>query len=104
MKTLVKDGVSSYLLEDSVEVSLTADNMTVGNPAQFIVLDCNTSNITTHLGVNAPDDWTGGKYTFDGTSWAVNADWSAPTGEPPEYPDDGAEYTWNRENFSWEVT
>ena len=27
---------------------------------------------------NAPADWTGDRYTFDGTTWAQNPDWVEP--------------------------
>jgi len=27
---------------------------------------------------NAPDDWTGNKYFYDGAAWTLNPDWIDP--------------------------
>ena len=84
MKTIVETstGLSKYLLADDVTITATADNITVGDPAQFIIADLNSGNTTiTENVTNAPSDWTGNKYTFNGTTWAANPDWVEPTEE-----------------------
>ena len=81
MKTIVEtsSGLSKYLLADDVTITATADNITVGDPAQFIIGDLNSTTVTVTDNVtNAPEDWTGNKYTFDGTTWTLNPDWVDP--------------------------
>jgi len=81
MKTIVETstGLSKYLLADDVTITATADNITVGDPAQFIIADLNSGNTTiTENVTNAPSDWTGNKYTFNGTTWSANSDWVDP--------------------------
>ena len=82
MKTIVETstGLSKYLLADDVTITATADNITVGDPAQFIIADLNSGNTTiTENVTNAPSDWTGNKYTFNGTTWTANPDWVDPS-------------------------
>ena len=81
MKTIVETstGLSKYLLADDVTITSTADNITVGDPAQFIIGDLNGSTVTITDNVsNAPDNWSGNRYTFDGTNWAANPNWVDP--------------------------
>ena len=82
MKTIVEtsSGLSKYLLADDVTITATADNITVGDPAQFIIGDLNSTTVTVTDNVtNSPEDWTGNKYFFDGTTWTLNPDWVDPT-------------------------
>lgn len=84
MKTIVETstGLSKYLLADDVTITATADDITVGDPAQFIIADLNSTTVTVTDNVtNAPEDWSGNKYTFDGTTWAANPDWVDPDAE-----------------------
>ena len=72
MKTIVENStqLSKYLLEDSISVALNESNITVADPAQFIISDLNNATATLHTSVsNAPEDWEGNRYTFDGTDW-----------------------------------
>ena len=81
MKTIVEtsSGLSKYLLADDVTITATADNIIVGDPAQFIIGDLNSTTVTVTDNVtNAPDDWSGNKYFFDGTTWTLNPDWVDP--------------------------
>lgn len=78
MKTLVKDGLSLYVFEDDKVLDITASNVQVGEPLEFTILDCNSSNVTLHTDVTPPADWAGCKYNFDGTSWTANSDWEEP--------------------------
>ena len=85
MKTIVETStnLSKYLLADDVTITATADNITVGDPAKFIIGDLNSTTVTITDGVtNAPDDWTGNKYFFDGASWTDNPNWIDPSDEP----------------------
>ena len=81
MKTIVETttGLSKYLFEDDVSVTANPDHIVVGDPVKFIVGDLNSSNTTiTENVTNAPSDWTGNKYTFDGTTWAQDSNWVDP--------------------------
>jgi len=87
MKTIVEtsSGLSKYLLADDVTITATAENITVGDPAQFIIGDLNSTTVTVTDNVtNAPADWTGNKYFFDGTTWTLNPNWVDPTLEDEE--------------------
>jgi hypothetical protein len=84
MKTIVETStkLSKYLLADDVAITATSDDITVGDPAQFIIADLNSGNTTiTENVTNAPDDWTGNKYFLDGTTWSANPDWVDPDAE-----------------------
>ena len=84
MKTIVETStkLSKYLLADNVALISTADNITVGDPAQFIIGDLNSTNTTVTENVtNAPSDWTGNKYKFDSGTWSANPDWVEPEEE-----------------------
>jgi hypothetical protein len=84
MKTIVETatGLSKYLLDDSETITANSDHIVVGDPAELIVADLNSSNATiTENVTNAPSDWTGNKYTFDGTTWTQNPDWVDPNAE-----------------------
>lgn len=84
MKTIVETstGLSKYLLADDVTIVSNAENITVGDPAQFIISDMNSTTVTiTENVTNAPADWSGNKYTFDGTTWTQNPNWVDPASE-----------------------
>tara|TARA_R110000782_G_scaffold262991_1_gene355425 strand:- start:71 stop:370 length:300 start_codon:yes stop_codon:yes gene_type:complete len=84
MKTLTKNNLSLYLLEDAEEVTLTDTNVVVGT--RFIVDDCNSSDSVLHEGVaTPPGDWVGHMYTYNGTAWALNPAYTPP--EEPEVPE-----------------
>ena len=62
-----------------------AINITVGDPAQFIIADLNSGNTTiTENVTNAPSDWTGNKYKLDGTTWSANPAWVDPSEDDGE--------------------
>ena len=84
MKIIVETGsnLAKYAIADDVVVQSTADNITVGDPVEFTIVDLNDPTTTVYADVtNTPDDWTGNKYTFDGTTWAANADCVEPEDE-----------------------
>jgi hypothetical protein len=84
MKTIVRkdSNVSLYLLPDSTVVKIGDPMTQVGEPAEFMIADCNTGNCVVHENVTAPDDWAGCKYLFDGTNWTPNPDWVDPHAKP----------------------
>lgn len=78
MKTLLKDNVSLYLFADDKSLSIEKDSIVVGDPLEFIILDCNSSNTVLVENVSAPADWVGGKYVFDNGVWSINIHWVDP--------------------------
>jgi hypothetical protein len=87
MKTIVETStkLSKYLLADDVTVVSNSDMIHVGDPIQFSIGDLNSSAVTiTENVTNAPSDWAGNKYTFDGTTWALNPNWVDPEAEDGE--------------------
>jgi len=64
---------SAYTFEDADTLTATAESITTPN---FIIGDMNSSNATIHTGVTPPEDWSGSRYLFDGTSWTANGDWT----------------------------
>ena len=84
MKTIVETStkLSKYLLADDVAITATENDITVGDPAQFIIADLNSGNATiTENITNAPEDWVGNKYKLDGTTWSANPDYVEPEEE-----------------------
>ena len=82
MKTIVEtsSGLSKYLLADDVTIISNSDMIHVGDPVEFSIGDLNSTTVTiTDNVTNAPADWTGNKYFFDGTTWTLNPDWVDPT-------------------------
>lgn len=88
MKTIVEKStnLSKYLLDDAEAVVLNANNIAVGNPVKFIIGDLNASTVTVYEGVDAPADWIGNKYTFNGTDWTLNPEWVDPAALTEETP------------------
>ena len=83
MKTIVETstGLSKYLLSDDTVVTVRSNQIDLGPEGNLdlIIGDLNSGNATVHENVtNAPEDWVGNKYTFDGTTWTANPDWVDP--------------------------
>lgn len=83
MKTIVKtdNDTSLYLFDDEKEVDMQTDQINVGEPSNldFIIGDLSSQNAVLYENVtNAPDDWFGGKYTFDGAAWTAVPGWVNP--------------------------
>lgn len=83
MKTIVRNdnNISLYIFSDDKALAVGADRIVVGNPEELIIADCNSSNVTVYEGVTPPADWSGWKYTFDGSVWTQNPDWVDPNAE-----------------------
>ena len=73
--TFNSNNVSAYTFDDAYSLVSSADSITCPH---FIIGDLNSSNATIHTGVTPPADWQGGRYTFDGTTWAELAGWVDP--------------------------
>ena len=79
MKILtIENGLAVHAFEDDVDVTITDSQVEVGNPLLYINMDYNSSNCTLYTDVTLPDDYTVGKYTFDGSSWTLNLGWATP--------------------------
>ena len=87
MKTIVETSskLSKYLLADDVTIVSNSDMIHVGDPIEFSIGDLNSGTVTiTENVTNAPSNWSGNRYKFDGTTWTANPDWVDPTLEDEE--------------------
>jgi hypothetical protein len=83
VKTITENGtnLSKYLFADDKPVELQSGQINVGDSdaLDFIIGDLNAGNATLHENVtDAPADWYGNKYTYDGTTWTQNPNWVEP--------------------------
>ena len=86
MKTIVENAtnLSKYLFGDDKAVDMQAGQINVGDPdnLDFIIGDLNSGNSTLYENVtDAPEDWFGNKYTYDGTVWTQDPNWVDPNAE-----------------------
>ena len=72
--------VSAYVYDNDVPLAVESNRIVVGatDSPTLIVGDMNTENATVYENVTAPADYFGAKYTFDGTTWELNSEWSDP--------------------------
>jgi len=77
MKTIIENATSEslYIFDDGKIINILDSKMTVGEPVELMILDCNSTNVSLVENVNPPEDWEGRKYTFDGTTWTVTQEW-----------------------------
>lgn len=75
-------GLAKYALADEINLFSTATKITVSETVngedivKFVIADLNSTTVTiTDNVTNVPADWTGNKYTFDGTAWTLNPNW-----------------------------
>lgn len=78
MKTLIKDNLSLYVFADDKPLLITESRITVGDPEEMIISDCNNLNTVLHEGVTPPEDWIGCKYFYADGAWTQNPDWVDP--------------------------
>lgn len=85
MKTIVRNasGLSLYLFNDEVRLTVGPLHIVVGDPVHFIIGDCNESNVTIYAGIDAPSDWAGGKYLYADAKWSLNPDYVDPAQPDP---------------------
>jgi hypothetical protein len=77
MKVLTTaNGLPISVFENSMDVTVTDSRVEVGSPLLYVNLDYNSSNCNLYMDVTLPDDYASEKYTFDGSSWALNPEWS----------------------------
>ena len=78
---VVVGSASKFLLPDDATVEMESDKIVVGPhgnyPSGFIIQCQNSSDSTLYENVtDAPSDWIGNKYFYDGT-WAENSEFIA---------------------------
>lgn len=78
MKTLTKNNLSLYLLEDDVAVEITSTHTFIGIPPGIFVSDCKTENVILHENVTAPDKWDSSKYFYANGEWTINPSYVEP--------------------------
>lgn len=79
MKVITQNStnLAKYLLDDDTTIEPSTSNIVVGNPPKFIIGDLNSTTTTIYTDVtDAPSDWKGNKYTYDGTIWTLNPNWT----------------------------
>ena len=65
-----------YVYADDKTLTVTSENITVGDPAELIIGDLNSGNSTIVESVsNVPGDYYGDKYDYDGGTWTKRDDW-----------------------------
>lgn len=82
LSSFVEPDVSLYLLEDDVQVTIKDDRTVVGDPVQFTILDCDSSNCILYTNVVQPSGWYGWKYKYNSSAgWVLNPNWVDPNAE-----------------------
>lgn len=74
MKTIVETatGLSKYLLEDDAVVTMFPNRVEVDSSLPNVIFDLSEDTATLYEGVtDAPADWAGNVYIYDGTTWAT---------------------------------
>jgi hypothetical protein len=74
MKTITKDNIAVYLLEDTTYVEIKDDLTIIGNPPELYVSDCKSNNAKVFENVEAPSDWIAGRYIYNNSTWQLNPD------------------------------
>ena len=76
MKTLTKNNRSLYMFEDSEVLTISSNNIIVGEPPKLIISDCNSTNTVLHENITTPpEDWTGCKYLYIDGVWSPDPTW-----------------------------
>lgn len=92
MKVLVRneDNISIYLIDDGATVDFVGDQIHITGDAEMgdvVVGDRSSDDTTLYEGVtDAPDDWFGWKYYYDGSAWSLNPNFEDDV--PPDGPTD----------------
>ena len=65
-----------YVYADNKTLTVTSDQITVGDPPELIIADLNSNNSTIVESVtNVPSDYYGDKYDYDSGTWTKRSDW-----------------------------
>jgi hypothetical protein len=72
MKTITKDNIAVYLLEDTTYVEIKDDLTIIGNPPELYVSDCKSNNAEVFENVEVPNDWKGGRYIYENFEFKLN--------------------------------
>ena len=85
MKTILRreTKVSLYVVDDACPVIVGEDVTVIGDPPELMVADCTQDNCVVVENVAVPNDWRGGKYTYDG-AWTLSPQWVEPPPPAPE--------------------
>ena len=67
-----------YVFADSQSIDVQENQTVVGDPVEFYIADCNTSDTDLIEGVTPPADWIAEKYLYANSSWTLNPDWIDP--------------------------
>ena len=83
MKTIVRkeSNISIWIFNNSQSVDVQENQTAVGEPVEFFISDCTTSDCDLIEGVTPPSDWDAHKYLYASGSWTLNPDWVNPN--PP---------------------
>ena len=66
-----------YVYADDKTLTVTSENITVGDPPELIIGDLNSGNSTIVESVsNVPSDYYGDKYDYDSGTWTKRDDWN----------------------------
>ena len=66
-----------YVYADDKTLTVTSDQITVGNPPELIIGDLHSGNSTIVENVtNVPSDYYGDKYDYDSGTWTKRSDWN----------------------------
>jgi len=73
--TLKNNNLSVFRAEDGDVVSLELDHI---KRNEEYIYGLPEDEVTLYLNVGEPEDWSSGKYFFDGVNWSRNPDWIDP--------------------------
>tara|TARA_R100000742_G_C4167136_1_gene6684 strand:+ start:150 stop:419 length:270 start_codon:yes stop_codon:yes gene_type:complete len=66
-----------FVYPDDKTLTVTSEQITVGDPPERIISDLNSGNSTVVENVtNVPSDFFGDKYDYDGGTWTKRSDWN----------------------------
>ena len=80
MKVLVRtdDNVALYAFADDQVINEVDNKLSLGDPVEQVIADCNYTNCTLHENVtNLPSDFIGLKYTYDDSAFELDANFAA---------------------------
>ena len=82
-KIIISSGFSGetkrvkYVYADDKTLTVTSEDITVGDPPERIISDLNSGNSTVVENVtNVPSDFFGDKYDYDSGTWTKRSDWN----------------------------